>query len=218
MAADAFTAELKRLGVGVSGTGRGEAPADSTEVAKVSSMPVENIVELVLIYSDNDAAEVLFRHVGRAGDRSGSITDGQAAMRETLQDLGAWTDGMKVVDGSGLSRANLVSARSLTRAVELAIKEDSVKYRALATGMSVAGTEGTLAGRFVEDGTEPGRGHVRAKTGTLTNVHSLAGYVRSADGSILVYAFLVNGEQEEYRTRVWLDRITATLSTCGCRG
>lgn len=218
VAADAFTAELKRLGVGVSGTARGKAPADSAEVAKVSSMPVENIVELVLIYSDNDAAEVLFRHVGRAGGRTGSITDGRAAIQETLQRLDAWTDGMKIVDGSGLSRANLVSARSLTRAVELAIKEDGERYRALATGMSVAGTEGTLAGRFVEDGTAPGRGLVRAKTGTLTNVHSLAGYVRSRDGSILVYAFLVNGEQEEYRTRVWLDRITATLSTCGCRG
>lgn len=216
VAADAFTAELKRLGIGVARTSRGEAPAQAAEIAKVSSMPVENIVELVLIYSDNDAAEVLFRHVGRSGGRSGSITDAQAAMHETLQRLGAWTDGMKIVDGSGLSRANQVSARALTQAVELAVKEDGARYRALATGMSVAGTEGTLAGRFVEDGTAPGRGLVRAKTGTLTNVHSLAGYVRSTDGSILVYAFLVNGEQEEYRTRVWLDRITATLSTCGC--
>lgn len=216
VAADAFVAELKRRGIAVGSVGRGTATEGATGLAQVESMPVENIVELVLIYSDNDAAEVLFRHVGRAGGRDGSIAGAQAAMQEILTKLGVWTNGMRIVDGSGLSRANRVSAAALTHAVQLAVKPDADRYRALATGMSVAGVEGTLAGRFVEEGTEPGRGLVRAKTGTLTNVHSLAGYVRSEDGSWLVYAFIVNGEQEEYLTRVWLDRVTATLAACGC--
>ncbi|WP_432558693.1 D-alanyl-D-alanine carboxypeptidase/D-alanyl-D-alanine endopeptidase [Granulicoccus sp. GXG6511] len=218
VAADTFVAELKRRGVQVGAITRGEAPEVATELAQVESMPVENIVEQVLIYSDNDAAEVLFRHVGRADGRSGSITDAQEAMADVLTELGAWSDGMRVVDGSGLSRANRVSASSLTHAVQVAVKPGADRYRAIPTGMSVAGVEGTLAGRFVEEGTQPGRGLVRAKTGTLTNVHSLAGYVRTGDGSWLVYAFVVNGEQEEYKTRVWLDRITATLAACGCRG
>jgi D-alanyl-D-alanine carboxypeptidase/D-alanyl-D-alanine-endopeptidase (penicillin-binding protein 4) len=218
VAADAFVAELRNRGVEVGPISRGEAPAGAMSLAEVHSMPLENIVEQVLIYSDNDAAEVLFRHVGRSGGRSGSITDAQSAMEEILTELGAWTEGMRIVDGSGLSRSNLVSARSLTNAVQLAVKPDADRYRAIPTGMSVAGTEGTLADRFVAEGTGPGRGLVRAKTGTLTNVHSLAGYVRSDDGSWLVYAFLVNGEQEEYATRVWLDRVTAALADCGCQG
>ncbi|MDO5682917.1 MAG: D-alanyl-D-alanine carboxypeptidase/D-alanyl-D-alanine-endopeptidase, partial [Propionibacteriaceae bacterium] len=218
VAADAFVAELRHRGVEVGPVTRGTSPDAATTVASVRSMPVENIVEQVLIYSDNDAAEVLFRHVGRHGGRSGSITDAQAAMQEVLTGLGAWSDGMRIVDGSGLARANRVSASALTHAVQLAVKPDADRYRAIPTGMSVAGVEGTLAGRFVAEGTAPGRGLVRAKTGTLTNVHSLAGYVRTEDGSWLVYAFLVTGEQDEYPTRVWLDRVTATLATCGCRG
>lgn len=217
VAAEAFTAELVRLGVAVRLAERGEAPAAATPLAAVESLPVENIVERVLIHSDNDAAEVLFRHVGRADGRNGSIAAAQEAMQVILLRLGAWTGGMRVVDGSGLSRANLTSPRALTHAVALAIRSDDTLYRAIATGLSVAGGEGTLAGRFVEEGTAPGRGLVRAKTGTLTGIHSLAGYVRSADGSWLSYAFIVNGDQNEYATRVWLDRVTATLADCGCR-
>jgi D-alanyl-D-alanine carboxypeptidase/D-alanyl-D-alanine-endopeptidase (penicillin-binding protein 4) len=217
VAAAAFTAELRRLGVSVSGTTTGNAPDSAAEIAKVSSMPVENIVELVLIYSDNDAAEVLFRHIGRSDGRSGSIADARVAMQETLTRLGAWTEGMRIDDGSGLARTNLTSPQALTRAVQLAVLEDQPRYRAVATGMSVAGAEGTLAGRFVEDGTGVGRGLVRAKTGTLTQVHSLAGYVRNHDGALLVYSFIVNGEQDEYATRVWLDRVTAALAACGCQ-
>lgn len=217
VAADAFTAELRRLGVQVGATTTGVAPDHAAEIAKVSSLPVENIVELVLIHSDNDAAEVLFRHIGRAGGRSGSIADAQIAMQETLSRLGAWTEGMQVVDGSGLARTNLTSPRALIRAMQLGVAADHPRYRAVATGMSVAGAEGTLAGRFTEDGTGSGRGLVRAKTGTLTQVHSLAGYVRDNDGALLVYSFIVNGEQDEYATRIWLDRVTATLAACGCR-
>lgn len=217
VAADAFAAELRRLGVRVAGTTAGVAPDSAGEIAKVSSMPVENIVETVLIHSDNDAAEVLFRHIGRTGGRTGSIADSQAAMQETLARLGAWTDGMQLVDGSGLARTNLTSPHALARAVQLGVAPDQSRYRALATGMSVAGAEGTLAGRFVEEGTGPGRGVVRAKTGTLTQVHSLAGYVHDQDGALLAYSFLVNGEQDEFATRVWLDKVTTALAACGCR-
>lgn len=215
----AYAEELKRQGIGVIAVNLGQAPTTAAEVAKVESMPLENIVEQVLIHSDNDAAEVLFRHIGRTGGRTGSITDAQTAHRETLTRLGVWTDGMRIVDGSGLSRANLVSPHALTKAVAIAVSDDpaDIKHRALATGMSVAGVEGTLAARFVEEGTEPGRGQVRAKTGTLTQVHSLAGYVRDADGALLVYSFIVNGDPDEYETRVWLDRVTSTLAGCGCR-
>ncbi|NNG20869.1 D-alanyl-D-alanine carboxypeptidase/D-alanyl-D-alanine-endopeptidase [Naumannella sp. ID2617S] len=216
-AGNVFANELRRLGVPVTTVSAGVAPQPAAEVAGVDSLPLENIVEEVLIHSDNDAAEVLFRHVGRSGGRGGSLADAQAASREILTRLGAWSEGMRQVDGSGLARSNLVSPTALTRAVQLGVAPDQPKFRALATGMSVAGVEGTLGGRFVEEGTAPGRGLVRAKTGTLTQVHTLAGYVRDADGALLAYSFIVNGDPDDYGTRVWLDRVTAAVASCGCR-
>ena len=215
-AGNALAAELRRQGIQVTAVNAGTAPQQATELAQVQGLPLERIVEQILIYSDNDAAEVLFRHVGRTGGRGGSITDAQAAMQQALTRLGAWTDGMRIVDGSGLSRSNLASATALTRAVQLAVSTDHPQLRALATGMSVAGGEGTLAGRYLEDGTQAGRGLVRAKTGTLTQVHSMAGYVRAADGALLVYSFIINGDPDEYADRVWLDRVTSALAGCGC--
>ncbi|WP_051215569.1 D-alanyl-D-alanine carboxypeptidase/D-alanyl-D-alanine endopeptidase [Granulicoccus phenolivorans] len=217
-AADVYAEALRGQGITVNGVTAQQAPASATEIATHHSRTLSDIVEQVLVHSDNDGAEVLFRQIGRSGGRSGSIADAQTATRETLQQLGVWTDGMKVVDGSGLSRENLTSPNTLTRAILAASQPEHEKLRPLITGMSVARAEGTLLNRFVEDGSQAGRGLVRGKTGTLTNVHSLAGLVPTRDGSMVVFAFIVNGEQDEYRTRVWLDRAATALATCGCRG
>lgn len=228
-ATDFFAAELGRNGVRATVTGAGPAPsvpddaatpapteAGAHTIAHVESAPLENIVEHILVHSDNDAAEILSRHVGRDAGGDGSIGAAQQATRTRLQSLGLWTDSMQISDGSGLSRVNHVSPRALTGAVRLAVDPNNTKHRAVATGMSVAGSEGTLAGRFITDGTQAGKGLVRAKTGTLTQVHSLAGYVRAEDGSVLVYSFIVNGDPNEYGTRVWLDKVTSALASCGC--
>jgi D-alanyl-D-alanine carboxypeptidase/D-alanyl-D-alanine-endopeptidase (penicillin-binding protein 4) len=58
---------------------------------------------------------------------------------------------------------------------------------------------------------------VRGKTGTLNKVRAQAGFVRTTDGALLVYAFLINKPKNEYNARVWLDRVTAAISACGCR-
>jgi len=84
------------------------------------------------------------------------------------------------------------------------------------TGLPVAGVEGSLRVRFFDDATTNARGLVRGKTGTLTKVHSLAGFVRAPDGSMLAYAFLVNNPKNEYESIIWLDRVSAALARCGC--
>lgn len=217
VAADYFVGELRRLGVAVSGVSDGTAPAQASEIADVVSLPLENIVESVLVHSDNDAAEVLFRHIGVASGKTGSITDAQAATQQGLQRLGVWTEGMRTVDGSGMARTNMSSPAAMVRALKLGVADDKPNLRALATGMSVAAAEGTLVTRYIEPGTGPGRGLVRGKTGTLTEVHTLAGFVRDDDGSLLLFSFIVNGPQDEWGTRVWLDKVTSSLSTCGCK-
>ena len=62
----------------------------------------------------------------------------------------------------------------------------------MVTGLPVAGVEGSLRRRFGDDASLAGRGVVRGKTGTLREVHTLAGLLRTRDGSVLVYAFLIN--------------------------
>jgi D-alanyl-D-alanine carboxypeptidase/D-alanyl-D-alanine-endopeptidase (penicillin-binding protein 4) len=96
------------------------------------------------------------------------------------------------------------------------VQEKHPELRAIATGLPVAGVEGSLRNRYHDQQTQLGRGLVRGKTGTLRGVHTLAGYVPGKDGSILVYAFLVNNPKSEVASRVWLDRVSAVLSRCGC--
>ena len=167
--------------------------------------------------SDNDAAEVLFRQVAVAGGRPGSSVEAGKVMRAELTRLGVWTDGTRIVDGSGLARQNRLSAATFVRLLRLVADDEGAKLRAVVTGLPVAGVEGTLRRRFGDDASLVGRGVVRGKTGTLRMVQSLAGMVRTRDGSVLVYAFVVNNPKNAYNARVWLDRVTAAISACGCR-
>jgi D-alanyl-D-alanine carboxypeptidase/D-alanyl-D-alanine-endopeptidase (penicillin-binding protein 4) len=84
------------------------------------------------------------------------------------------------------------------------------------TGLPIAGVTGTLAERFDTPGTDPGRGVVRAKTGTLTGVSALAGTVVTADGRPLVFVVLAPSPHGTPAARAALDRFGATLATCGC--
>ena len=215
-AATKFAAALRKSGVRVTGLASTRAPRGAAEIAAVSSAPLDRAVEQMLMVSDNDAAEVLFRHVALAAGRPGSATEGAKAVQAALQEMGALTDGTRILDGSGLARANRVPASTLVRMLRLAAHE-RVELRALVTGLPVAGVEGSLRVRFGDDASLAGRGVVRGKTGTLREVQTLAGLIRTRDGSVLVYAFLINRPKNAYNARVWLDRVTTALSTCGCR-
>ena len=94
---------------------------------------------------------------------------------------------------------------------------DTEFLRPLLTGLPVAGGDGTLDDRFAPDApSASGRGVVRAKTGTLTGVSSLAGLVTDADGRLLVFA-LMSQRRQPGAVRPRLDAIAAQLSRCGCR-
>ncbi|HET8642999.1 MAG TPA: D-alanyl-D-alanine carboxypeptidase, partial [Pseudonocardiaceae bacterium] len=94
--------------------------------------------------------------------------------------------------------------------------ERGARLRPMVNGLPVAGGSGTLAERYLAGPSVPGRGHVRAKTGTLEGVNSLAGIVVDADGRLLVFALLSNGSTAA-TARPALDAIAAALRTCGCR-
>jgi len=216
-AARAFAAALQREGVRVKEVKAGRAPRTAEPVATVRSLPLHQIVEALVRVSDNDAAEVVFRHTALASGEPGSFTGGRRAVTAQLRALGVWERGAEIHDGSGLSRDNRLPPVMLTALLRLAAGDQHLELRLLLSGLPVAGVEGSLQARFADETSRPGRGLVRAKTGTLRDVHALAGYVRSVDGSVLVYAFLVARPRNAYRAQVWLDQVTAALSQCGCR-
>jgi D-alanyl-D-alanine carboxypeptidase/D-alanyl-D-alanine-endopeptidase (penicillin-binding protein 4) len=216
-AAETFAAALRKRGITVTAISPQRASSSAAKIASVSSMPLERIVEQLLMVSDNDAAEVLLRQAAIGAGKKGSFTDGVRVVRGELQKLGVWDGSAKINDGSGLSRKTHVPSDTMVKLLRLDAQSKHPELRAVITGLSVAGVEGSLRTHYNDDHAVNGRGLVRGKTGTLAKVHSLAGFIRAQDGSLLVYAFLVNNPKNEYNAVVWLDRVTAALATCGCR-
>ncbi|OEV09943.1 D-alanyl-D-alanine carboxypeptidase, partial [Streptomyces nanshensis] len=91
------------------------------------------------------------------------------------------------------------------------------ELRTVLTGLPVARFTGTLGSRYGGERGEPGAGLVRAKTGTLTGVNTLAGTVVDADGRMLAFAFLTTGATARDAAQQSLDRLASALANCGCR-
>ena len=165
-AARVFAAALRTKGVAVTATTAGRAPAGATSVASVASLPLEQIVERLLLVSDNDAAEVLLRQAALAQDRPGSFVEGTRAVRRELTRLDLWDADGTLADGSGLARRTKVPAATMVALLRRAAGPDGAELRPVLTGLPVAGVEGSLRIRFGDDRSLAGRGVVRGKTGT----------------------------------------------------
>ncbi len=218
-AAVAFVGQLKAAGIKVAGIPTpAVAPPAAKALAQVASPTVGEIVEYVNLHSDNDGAEVLLRHVGLATKNGGSYVGGVKGVKATLTKLGVDVSKATIEDGSGLSRTNQVPLDVLAGAVRVAASDDHPELRHLLTGLPVAGFTGSLEDRFAAPGTAPGTGLVRAKTGTLTGVHSLAGLVRDRTGTLLVFAVATDSVPvpKTLAARAALDRASAALANCGC--
>ncbi|MEU8221600.1 D-alanyl-D-alanine carboxypeptidase/D-alanyl-D-alanine-endopeptidase [Kribbella sp. NPDC048915] len=218
-AAVAFQKLLQQNGVKVAATVKPtKAPAGATSLALVKSPTVGQIVEYVNLHSDNDGAEVLLRQVGVATGNGGSYAGGVKGLRATLTKLGLDVSKARIYDGSGLTRSNKVPLDLLAGAVRVAASKDHPELRHLLTGLPVAAFNGSLAQRFSTAGTGTGTGVVRAKTGTLTGVHSLAGYALDRTGTLLVFAVASDSVPvpKTLDARAALDRATAALANCGC--
>lgn len=206
-------------GATASATPTGGVPAPGTELGVVESPPMIRLVELMLSESDNVLAEALARQVALAKKEPASYAGGAAAMDAELADLGLDPDQAQLSDGSGLSRRNRITPTLLTDLLSLAASGHE-RVAGLFGGLPVAGWSGTLKDRFrtPADGSRSGAGAVRAKTGTLNRVNGIAGIVQTAEGRLLAFAVLADQvPSATLDAQAALDRIAATLATCGCR-
>jgi D-alanyl-D-alanine carboxypeptidase/D-alanyl-D-alanine-endopeptidase (penicillin-binding protein 4) len=188
-AATTFTAMLQARGIQVGAfPGEGAAPAEAPEVAAIESVTLKGVTAQLLTFSDNQTGELLLKEIGRAVGKGGTTDAGLEVVRERGAELGYLDPGSVVADGSGLDPANQMSCDQLIRILDAA-GSDSV----LSRGLAVAGRTGTLARRL----TGPDlAGRVLAKTGTLRDVGSLAGFVPIASGEVATFSVIVNGESD----------------------
>jgi D-alanyl-D-alanine carboxypeptidase/D-alanyl-D-alanine-endopeptidase (penicillin-binding protein 4) len=181
--------QLAANGVQLAGSvRRGAVPEGAHELLAYEGLPLAEIVRLLIKYSNNAIAESLVKALAvQATTGPGAWSAGSAAVLSQLAALGVPTDGIRLVDGSGLSRENRVTARTLVRALRVARASFQLGPELLAA-LPIAGRDGTLRKRA-----EGAADRVRAKTGLLEQVTSLSGYAELADGTPVVFSLLVNG-------------------------
>lgn len=190
-AATAFRDALRNAGVAVAGPIR-TAPADewSELLASVSSPTLAAMVRFMDRESDNFTAEMLLKQLGLAELDRGTSAAGANVVMQTLAEAGVPMTGVRIVDGSGLSRLDRLTTNALGSLLKIAWADPAVRPALLAS-LPVAGVNGTLQHRLRKP---PARGRVLAKTGTTDSASSLSGYVSDR------YAFAVmqNGHPLSY--------------------
>ncbi len=177
---------LRAAGVSVAGAPRtGVASAADLPLATFASPPLARIVTMMDRESDNFTAELLLKELGALYADRGSTPAGAGAVRELLANAGVPLAGVRIVDGSGLSLVDRLTAQALVAILEASWLDPDIRPT-LVAALPVAGVSGTLETRMR---TAPARGNVIAKTGTTDEASALAGYVRGR----YVFAVLQNG-------------------------
>ena len=205
-AARAFTEALERRGVAVQDTPTtGRAPADALPLAVDYSDPLIEVVRHMNRKSDNFVSEMLLKELGAVGAGSGTTAAGAQVVRSELVAAGISVSGVRIADGSGLSRRDRLTADALVGILRAGADDPAIRG-AFVTSLSVAGISGTLERRLER---RPTRGQVIGKTGTTNVACALAGFVRRR----YVFAIVQNGSPVPYWTaRAAQDRFVTVLA------
>lgn len=211
-AARAFADLLAQQGVAVTGGPvRRGAPPGGTELAAVESAPVHEIVRYTVQESDNTVAEVLGRLVAVERGEPATFEGAARAVVAEVAAQGVDTTGTILGDCSGLDAGSVIPARVLVELLVLAAAPGRPDLLPVAVDLPVSGWQGTLVDRFADG---PARGLVRAKTGSLPGVTSLAGTVLTPEGRLLAFAVLADatGASGQDRPRAVIDAFVGQLA------
>jgi D-alanyl-D-alanine carboxypeptidase/D-alanyl-D-alanine-endopeptidase (penicillin-binding protein 4) len=207
-AAGGLVASLQKAGIEVQGGVRpGRTPESAEQIGEIHSLPLAQIVSYMNRESINHFAELLYRNAAREDGRQGTAQTALEELREFLATkAGTQPEQVKVSDGSGLSEADSLTARSMVQLLSYAHKAPwSSVFHA---SMPVAGESELMRRRMRQT---PAEGNLHAKTGTTNTVASLAGYVTALNGEVLAFAFIYNGG-DRFGARAEMDQMGPTLA------
>jgi len=200
-----FRSALRQVGVSVGGAGLGKSRDSDSVLASALSPPLAQILAWMGRVSDNFTAELLLKQIGAESAQPGTSAGGAALVRSTLADAGVPLTGVRLVDGSGLSSLDRLTARALAGILRVAWTDPDVRPYFTAV-LPIAGISGTLHDRMRAP---PARGNVQAKTGTTSIASALSGYVRKR----YVFSVLQNGSPvSSYWARKAQDRFATLLA------
>ena len=178
----------------------GTAPTDAPTITSIDSLPLPAILAEMLTTSDNSTAEMMLKEIGLASGGAGTRTSGLAVLMSTMQGWGIPTEGITLVDASGLSDDDRLTCGAL-----LAVLQHGSVADAVGQGLAIGGAAGsTLYDVFLTG--QPLSGVIRAKTGTLNNLadgvtpdgkpaaKALSGYVPTEAGGVIEFTLLLNGQ------------------------
>lgn len=215
-ATDAGRALAVALGIDPATVTVRPAPATGArQIAAVKSPPLIDRLRVMMNASDNVMAEATAREVAAQLGRPQSFEGGVQSVLGQLRGAGIDTAGAVLMDSSGLSVDDRLTARTLDEVVTAAAGDDEPALRPLVDLLPIAGGSGTLSNRYLD--TAAGRdaaGWLRAKTGSLTGTNALAGIVTDTRGRVLTFALMSNNAGPTGRTAI--DAVAATLRACGC--
>lgn len=203
-----FAERLQRWGLTVAETGIDTVPPAAVEIARCAHT-VDSVVVFLNKESDNLSGEALIKVLGaELKGIPGTARAGATVIKEYLAELGLDTLWLRIADGSGLSRHNLVSPAILVRVLQHMYT--SPHFTSFYNSLPVAGVDGTIRRRMRNT---TAHGNVRAKTGTLSGVSSLSGYAQTADGEWLAFSIMTMNYPTEARVyRRVQDEIAVVLS------
>ena len=214
-ALDAGRELAKGLGLDPAAVTIAAAPSGARQLAVVQSAPLIERLSQMMNASDNVMAECIAREVAAAGNRPQSFAGAVDAVTNRLSTAHIDTTGAALVDSSGLSIDDRLTAKTLNGAAQAAAGPDEPAMRPLLDLLPIAGGSGTLADRFLDTATNQGpAGWLRAKTGSLTAINALAGVVTDSSGRVLTFAFISNAAGPNGRNA--MDALATRLWTCGC--
>lgn len=199
---------LSQRGISVTGKIRtGKTPEKAVVLAESESKGVEQSLQDMNKFSNNYVAEMFTKQLGTLKEQPGSLQAGMEMIQAHLKKLDIPEDQYFFQNPSGLTRDNRISAFAMWKIIHHLRKDFQVQPEFLAS-LPIAGIDGTLKKRMKNS---PGERWVRAKTGFLTGVVSLAGYAGRSDGRVFSFTFIFNGTKDEASVRSFFDQMLIAL-------
>ncbi|MFJ7041897.1 D-alanyl-D-alanine carboxypeptidase/D-alanyl-D-alanine-endopeptidase [Streptomyces sp. NPDC101112] len=221
-AGQVFAQQLAADGITVDGdVTRRTADITDVPVSRHRSAKLSDIVHRMIKVSDNNIAETLLRMTALGAGQPATFEGGTTVVRDVLsRRYGVSLENFQMYDGSGLSRANRIPARTLAEILDL-LTEKRYEHRlsSIRDGLPVAGEAGSTLGpewgRFDDANSKCAVGKVHAKTGTLTGAIALSGLTQGKDGRWKVFSFVENDSTASGSAiKDAMDGLAATVNGC----